>query len=326
MQYHAQRLNAEMASLMSAAARRWLAEIEAAEPGAGMATVYQRLMARANNELVSWIVSSPGEEREATEWRLAQQPSFCRVRSDLHEKEWALLAERLLLLQPLQGSERAAAIAAERRRFERWLAGDLPAQSTPTPPPQLQAFQAAERQRAGEPVAPNPMSPWLSRQVMGESPPKPYADTLQSCALVQWWLANEVQQRSLAPAAAMRLFRFGTLPASERLLLMRSSTRDRAFNAPIDDYPPIAQAFELTGVTRVALTRDASGRVRDVQIMQRRLQMPGLAPGQVPLAFEQTLDRAAFARVRAMTMDKPDPNTLRNGVARAELELVWKLD
>jgi hypothetical protein len=146
------------------------------------------------------------------------------------------------------------------------------------------------------------------------------------CALMQWWLANEVPRATLSPEAAMRLFRFGTLPANENLLLMAGEVRQRARNAAPDAYPPIAQRFEVTGATEVAVVLDAAGRVRDVQVTRRTLQMPGLRPGHGPLALEQTMDRATFARVRAMRHAQPDASQLRQGVVRQQMELLWKLD
>ncbi|RVU49547.1 energy transducer TonB [Rubrivivax rivuli] len=326
MAARAKTLTAEMELLMKAAGRRWLQEIRAAHPQASAPVTLLHLMARMNDELVAWLVSSPGAEREATEWRLAQHPGYCRLRSKLHEDGWALLADRLLFLMPLQGSERDAAIAAERQRWQRWLSGSLPATSSPMPSPQLQAFQAAERQRADEPVGTRAMTPWLSRQVLGERPPVPYGGLMVECALMQWWLANEVPRAGLSPEAAMRLFRFGTLPANENLLLMAGEVRQRARRAAAEDYPPIAQRFEVTGATEVAVVIDAAGRVRDVQIIRRTLQMPGLRPGHVPLALEQTMDRATFARVRAMRHAKPDASKLRQGVVSRQLELLWNLD
>jgi len=325
MQARAQALSAELRPLLIAAARRWLDEVRAALPQADEPALVNGWIARMNNEMVTWMVSSPGAAREGIEWRLAQQPGYCRDRQALHEDQWALLAERLLFLQPLQGSEREAAIAVERQRWERWLTGGLVESGSPAPSPQLQAFQAAERQRAGEPVAPHPMTPWLSRLVFGERAPAPYAHLDVSCTLVQWWLANEVQRRSLSPQEAMRLFRYGTLPPGEDLLLMPADVRKRARAAAIDAFPPIAEHFGVTGATRVAVWLDAAGRVRDTQVTQRQLTMDGLAAGQVPLAFEQTLDRATFARVRAMRFDKPDPDKLRDGVVRRDMEFTWKL-
>ena len=326
MQARARTLSGEVGPALNAAGRRWLEEIRAASPQVSDLALSRPLMARLNNELVSWLVSSPGAAREDIEWRLAQKPSFCRERAELHQGQWAFLVERLLLLQPLQDSERESAIAAERQRLKLWLAGGLVEGSGPTPPPQLQAFQAAERQRAGEPVYAQAMVPWLSRQILGERAPLPYAGLMQECALMQWWLANEVQRRSLSPQEAMRLFRHGTLPANENLLLMPGAVRQRSRTAAIDEYPPIAQSYEVTGTTQFAVVLDAAGRVRDMQVTQRRLEMPGLAAGQVPLAFEQTLDRATFARVRAMRFDKPDADKLREGVVRQEMEFVWKLN
>jgi hypothetical protein len=326
MAARAKALTAEMETAMKAAGRRWLQEIRAAHPQASASLTMLHLTARLNDELVAWLVSSPGAEREATEWRLAQNPGYCRQRSSLHEDGWALLADRLLFLMPLQGSERDAAIAAERQRWQRWLSGGLPPTSSPMPPPQLQAFQAAERQRADEPVGTQAMTPWLSRQVLGERPPVPYAGLMVECALMQWWLANEVPRAALSPEAAMRMFRFGTLPANENLLLMAAEVRQRARRAALEDYPPIAQRFEVTGATEVAVVIDAAGRVRDVQIIRRTLQMPGLRPGHGPLALEQTMDRATFARVRAMRHEKPDASKLRQGVVRRQLEMLWKLD
>jgi hypothetical protein len=318
-------LGDELRPLLQAAGRRWLGEVRAAAPDATGGEIELRLMARLNDELVSWLVSSPGAAREAIEWSLAQQPAYCRQRLSLHETQWALLADRLLFLQPLKGPEREVAIAAERQRWQAWLNGALQEPSTPTPPPQLQAFQAAERQRGDEPVGRHAMSPWLSRFMLGERPPKPYGGLMEECALMQWWLANEVERASLAPQQAMRLFRFGTLPVSEDLLFLPRDVRQRARNAADGDYPPIGQRFEVTGATRATVLLDSAGRVLEVQITERQLTRPGLAPGRAPVAFEQTFDRATFARLRAARFERPAAADVIKGVARKQVELKWTL-
>lgn len=319
-------LGAELQPLLAAAGARWLGELTTAMPGATAGSLYLPLMARLNHELVSWMVSSPGTAREGIEWKLAQQPGYCRERSSLHEDQWALLADRLLFMQPLQGAEREAAIAAERQRWQLWLAGGLKEAGTPTLPPQLQALQAAERQRGDEPVSPHAMSPWLSRMTLGERPPKPYGGLMQECALVQWWLINEVARTSLSPPEAMRLFRFGTLPASENLLYMPPETRRLIRTSPAGSYPPIAQRFEVTGTVTATVLLDATGRLLEAQITSRQLSMPGLAPGRAPAAYEQELDRASFARLRATRFDTPAATDLNKGVARKEVQLAWRLD
>jgi hypothetical protein len=318
-------LGDELRPLLQAAGRRWLDEVRAAAPAATSGEINIRLMARLNDELVSWLVSSPGAAREAIEWTLVQQPAYCRERLSLHETQWALLADRLLFLQPLKGAEREAAIAAERQRWQAWLSGALQEPGTPTPPPQLQAFHAAEKQRGDEPVGRLAMTPWLSRFMLGERAPKPYGSLMEECALMQWWLANEVESAALTPQQAMRLFRFGTLPVSEKLLLMPSEVRQRARSGAAGDYPPIAQRFEVTGITRATVLLDAAGRVLEVQITGRQLTRPGLEPGRASVAFEQELDRAAFARLRAARFERPAEADVVKGVARKQLELVWSL-
>ncbi len=325
MAVHARVLGDELRPLLQAAGRRWLDEVRAAAPSATSHEIDIGLIARLNDELVGWLVSSPGAAREAIEWTLAQRPAYCRERSSLHKPQWALLAERLLFLQPLKGAEREAAIAAERQRWQVWLSGALQEPGTPTPPPQLQAFQAAERQRGDEPVGRLAMTPWLSRVMLGEQAPKPYDALLEECALMQWWLANEAERASLTPQQAMRLFRFGTLPVSDTLLLMPHEVRRRARSAAAGDYPPVAQRFEVTGATRATVLLDAAGRVLEVQITGRRLTRPGLEPGRTPVAFEQELDRAAFARLRAARFERPAAADVVKGVARKHVELMWKL-
>lgn len=316
-------LDVEWRPQLEAAGLRWLAEARAAEPSATQLEIGMRLLARLNDELVGWLVSSPGTSREATEWALAQKPAYCRDRASLHTGQWALLADRLLFLQPLTGAERDAALAAEHQRLQAWLSGALPQTATPTPPPHLQAFQAAERQRAGDPVGSRGMLPWLSRQMLGERPPELHGGLSETCALVQWWLVGEVEKGALTPDEAMRQFRYGLLPDSRYLLFIPHSVRKLAHEALAGDYPPPAALFGVTGRTRATVLLDATGRVLEVLIMERHLSRPGLEPGRPALALEQMLDHAAYARLRATRFARPDASQLVKGVAREIKEVVW---
>lgn len=300
------------------------AEIEAdaaIRPDLRGAVLLSALWIRAQNELALLQLDSAGPAHDAWRRRVALAPALCRW-----HYSGALWAEALMSIARLPAAEQAQALAHEGTLLARWGAPrpDVPARPAFSLDTYAQRWVERLRSQSGGARPPVPMVPVVAYGLLQEtagplagSEAKPPPERAVRCAALQWALANAEAEKAAEPAVLWSAFRTAGVERAEDWAgraLSRSPDWKPA-DLPAGDYPRVAQRLEVTGRTRLRLTRDAQGRVTEAVVVDRRPVVRGLA-GVRPLFVETLLDEASLARVPLIPPGPP-------GVT--DVELVWTL-
>lgn len=301
---------------------RWEAEALAAEGGAPVdaAQLGRRLYLRYLNEFALWRLDRLDDAQDERLFNaLIATPAWCQPQQP--SVSW--FDDLVGRWQRMPSADRAAFVEAEGQLLARFAApdrGPLPLLDSQS---QRRLEQARERLRLGAPAPAGtppalPMSPMLAHHALREAA-GPLNEHVLRCALQHWWLRSEA---AAAPTASRRAlldaFRWATAP--------RAGDFDEDLRARSTDehgYPLSGRRYEVTGSMSVRLWVDAEGRTRDAQVLSQRLSAAGV-PGRM-VAFEAAFEQAARQRLFSMTMNKPDPARLKNGVEERVVELVWDL-
>jgi hypothetical protein len=291
----------------------WIAE-ERARAKAPLANgdLNRAIHNRVVNELALWRLESPGAGYDAVLTRAILHPGIC----DRPPRD-SYLGVLMVWLQAAPPADRPTLLSGERTLLERWgtRRGELP----PRPSKSLSEdeSEAIARLRSGAAAPDVPMPPVLANAASkGEAIPE-MADV--DCALHQWGLARALR-RGDAPAVALQSWRYATIRTATDWSAPpppSAAKRDPA------GYPPVAQAWAVTGSIDVQVQPDTQGRFASARIAGRHLVVPGVTDNP-PVAFETLFDGATIAgapmRFKAVA-PHPDGSPLGPVTLRVE----WKL-
>lgn len=300
------------------------AEIEAdasVKPEHRQSALLWALLMRTFNELAMHQLDTAGPAHDAWRRQVALTPALCRWYF-----QGSLWAEPLLGIARLPAAEQAAALAHEGTLLGRWGAPRPAVPARPAFSLDAYAQRWAERLRAGAGAArpPVPMVPVVAYTLLRDdaaplagSEAKPPPERGVRCAALQWALANAEAEKAAEPAVLWAAFRTALVERAEDWAgrTLRRSPDWKPADLAAGDYPRVAQRLEITGATRLRITRDAQGRVTEAVVVDRRLTGRGFG-GTRPLFVETLLDEASLARVPLLPPGSP-------GVG--EVELVWRL-
>jgi hypothetical protein len=298
----------------------WVAEERQLQSASGAKheawELYFAVWARVLNELALWQLE-PGDAdyERATLEVLKTSPLVCNVHGDYRFSDFSA---RIARVQAMPAARRDAALAAERQLLSHW-GQARPAAARPEPSPQDAAAAALQPGGQKDRLA---LPPLLASELLADQ--KKYADIHreEQCLLQQWWL-RESLRRGTAPAAALNAFRHGTLiGAGERLA--------GAFDQAGPDgkpevatakpaYPKVASRFLVTGTTTLSAQLDAAGKPRQISIVGRQVNVPGIRGAQ-PVAFETIFDQPALD----YALDGYRYEPPKAGVS-SKVQLVWSL-
>jgi hypothetical protein len=314
----------EAAPRLRSRLRQWALELAPVAMKAGPRGDLALELALGNryvNEAALNLLDNAGPEHLAWRSRVAGTAGWCR-----HQLGSPLWGEVLFEIERLPEAERTAALDHERQVLARW---GLPRPGLPDRPTfSLDAYAATllARLRDGAPERRPPvaMVPVVAATLLADkAPPLAGSDTeapphrAVRCAALQWALANARAERRAAPEVLDNAFRHGRVQRLEDLPRPPEQTSSPQADALREmGYPPHVARRELTGLVRVEIVRDGTGRVAEARVVRRQLGAPGLQ-GRRPVAFETALDEASLVKARALRGTAAGTSTV---------DLVWKLE
>lgn len=298
----------------------WMAEERVQQRAAGAAgtaaSLYFPLMSRLFNELALWQLDTGDAAYEAATLAvLKAEPRVC-----VTDGGWRFgdFARRITRIQAMPVAQREAALANEGRMLARWGQARPVQLPMPLPLPQEAVALAISRWQAGGPRPALALTPALADSVLSKRLAYDKLHKDEQCALQQWWLQLSLLQ-DVAPAHALRAYRYGTMSvAADRYDDFRSmQSAEKSSSAR--PYPPLAMRFEVTGTTTVRVRLDGNGLVQEASIIGRKIEVPGIRDAY-PVAFEQVFDAAALAHAMSGLSFAPSKTGYTN------FQMAWKLE
>jgi hypothetical protein len=275
---------------MRALMDQWAEEERRIDPKLNLNALARRLMSRYYTEFAWWQLDSAGSEADLIEQTVAMSPSACYP----HASAKTFVDDWVYQLSRLPPHQRAAAIQAQAQILGRWGTNRTGAASVVTPSIDERAWRAIDALVRERKAPALPLTPILAWQTLGAAAPEELrSDALAVCALRQWNLALERQERG------------GPLP-SERWSVHRQARMKSAMDwFPRPAYPPeatsgypeVAQRLEVEGVIRLEVELDAQGRFSKATVVRRTLTVPGVRD-QRPIAHETLFDDWSIERAR----------------------------
>lgn len=280
--------------------------------------LYFAVWAKVLNELALWQIEAGDADYEnATLAAVKTSPLICRFGGDARFSDFA---SRIARLQAMPAARRDAALATERQLLARW--GQVRPAPAPWPAQLSHDAAVAALIQAGGQQTRLALPPVLAAELLGDRKDYSALHPEEQCRLQQWWL-RESLRRGTPPAAALNAFRYGTLiTAGPRFAGTFDLPPADGKPEPVTDkppYPKIALRFMVTGKTTLSVRFDAAGKPKDIVVIERKVDMPGVRDAP-PVAFETIFDQAAIKyALDGYRYDKP------TGDLPFKFQLVWTL-
>lgn len=315
----AERIAATHLARVKAQLPGWIQEERTAHAAAGGkpdgSGIFYAVWARLFNELALWQIT-PGDaayERAILD-TVISAPRICQVADAYRFSDYS---SRIMRLQAMAPAMRQAALATERSLLERWGKPHTDIAPLPQPLPQELGMVALHRMQAGGAPPPVALPPALASAMLaarGEYAQQPWET---KCRFQQWWLRVNLAQ-GMAPTAALTAFRYGTMLTADERMFDWFEPRDQpgkkaqVASGESPQYPALARRFQVTGVTTVTRTLDATGKV-DVQLTARETTVNGIR-GVRAVAFETVFDKLSRS------------HALQASTAPNQYKMVWNLN